>query len=104
VVQNVLEGGEMAKRVGTVEARQSFSRLVSEAGFRGEHIIIERGGTPLAVLIGFDEYERLMAVHTQEREVRFKRLLSIAGRNPDVSPEQVEADVAEAVAAVRRGA
>ena len=94
----------MAKRIGTVEARQSFSRLVSEAGFRGEHIIIERSGTPLAVLIGFGEYERLMAAQTQEREARFKRLLSVAGRNPDVPPEQVEADIAEAVAAVRRGA
>jgi hypothetical protein len=31
----------MTKRVGTVEARQSFSRLVSEAGFRGEHIIVD---------------------------------------------------------------
>lgn len=94
----------MTKRVGTVEARQSFSRLVSEAGFKGEHIIIERSGRPLAVLIGFDEYERLVAAHTREREARFKRLLSIAGRNPDVSPEQAEADVAEAVAAVRRTA
>jgi prevent-host-death family protein len=93
----------MAKRVGTVEARRSLSRLISEAGFRGEHIIIERNGTPMAVLIGIDEYERLIAAQTQEREARFKQLLSIAERNRDVSPEQVEADVAEAVAAVRGG-
>jgi prevent-host-death family protein len=91
----------MASRMGTVEARRSFSRLIGEAGFKGEHIIIERSGTPLAVLIGFDEYERLIAARAREREARFKRLLSIAERNPDVSPEQVEADVAEAVAAVR---
>lgn len=91
----------MALRVGTVEARRSFSRLIGEAGFKGEHIVIERSGTPMAVLIGFDEYERLIAARAREREERLKRLLSIAERNPDVSPEQVEADVAEAVAAVR---
>jgi len=93
----------MAKRVGTVEARRSFSRLIGEAGFRGEHIIIERSGTPMAVLIGIDEYERLIATQTREREARFKRLLSVAERNQDVSAEQVETDVAEAVAAVREG-
>ncbi len=91
----------MALRMGTVEARRSFSCLIGEAGFKGEHVVIERNGTPMAVLIGFDEYERLTAARTREREARLKRLLSIAGRNPDASPEQVEADVAEAVAAVR---
>lgn len=93
----------MARRVGTVEARRSFSRLIGEAGFKGEHIIIERSGTPMAVLIGIDEYERLIAAQAREREARFKRLLSIAERNQDVSPEQVESDVAKAVAAVREG-
>jgi prevent-host-death family protein len=93
----------VAKRVGTVEARRSFSRLVSEAGFGGEHVIIERNGTPMAVLIGIDEYERLIAAQAQERQARFKRLLSIAERNRDVSPERAEVDVAEAVAAVRGG-
>ncbi len=94
----------MARRVGTVEARQSFSRLISEARFGGEHVIIERSGAPMAVLIGIDEYERLMVVQAQQREARFKRLMSIAERNRDVSPEQVEADVAEAVEAARGGA
>ena len=93
----------MTIRIGTVEARQSFSRLIGEAGFKGEHIIIERSGTPMAVLIGFDEYERLMTIQAQEREARFKRLLSIAERNPEAATEQVETDVAEAVAAVREG-
>jgi prevent-host-death family protein len=93
----------MGKRVGTVEARRSFSRLISQAGFQGEHIIIERNGTPMAVLIGVDEYEKLVAAQAHEREARFERLLSVAERNQDVPPEQVEADVAEAVTAVREG-
>jgi prevent-host-death family protein len=91
----------MTRRVGTVEARRSFSRLISEAGFKGEHIIIERSGTPMAVLIGIDEYEMLVAAQAREREARFKRLLSIAERNQDISPEQVAADVGEAVTAVQ---
>jgi len=57
----------------------------------------------MLVVVHLAQYERLMADQVREREARFKRLLSIAERNQDVSPEQVEADVAEAVAAVRGG-
>ena len=58
---------------------------------------------PMAVFIGIDEYKRLIAAQAREREARFKRLLAIAVREQNVSPEQVEADVAEAVAVVRGG-
>jgi hypothetical protein len=39
----------------------------------------------------------------REREARFKRLLSIAERNQDVSPEQVADDVGEALTAMQGG-
>jgi hypothetical protein len=48
-----------------------------------------------------EEYRRLKAVYEQDRQDRFRRLLAIAERNRDIPPEQVEADVAAAVSAVR---
>ena len=48
-----------------------------------------------------EEYRRLKAIYEQEREERFRRLLAIAERNRAIPPEQVEADVATAVNAVR---
>jgi prevent-host-death family protein len=91
----------MTRRIGTVKARQSFSQLIGEAGFGGEHVIIERRGTPMAVLIGVDEYEELLAARARERERRFERLLSIAEHHQDATPVQVEQDVSEAVTCVR---
>ena len=49
--------------------------------------------------IPVEMYKRLIA----EREARFRVLDRIRGRLPEVPPEEVERDVAEAVAAVRAG-
>jgi len=51
-----------------------------------------------------EEYRRLKTIYEQEREERFRRLLAIAERNRAIPPEQVEADVAAAVNAVREQA
>ena len=59
-------GGRNGARVGTVEAGRSFSRLIGEAGFKGEYLVIERNGTPMAVLMGFDVHERPIAACTRD--------------------------------------
>lgn len=51
----------------------------------------------MAVLLSIDEYQRLMAA----REARFQIYDEIRARNQDERPEEIEADVAQAVAAVR---
>ncbi len=48
-------------------------------------------------IIPMEMYERLIA----EREARFQVLDRIRGCLPEVPPEEVERDVAEAVAAIR---
>ena len=88
----------MERRLSTVEVRKGFSRILNAAHFKGEHVIIERHGTPMAVLVGIDEYQRLMAA----RESRFQVYDEVRLKNQDKHPEEIEADVAEAVAAVRK--
>jgi len=89
----------MERRLSTVEARKSFSRLVNAAHFKGERVIVERHGAPMAVLLGIDEYRRLTAA----RDARFKVYDELREKNQDKTLEEVEADVAQAVAAVRQG-
>ncbi len=48
-------------------------------------------------VIPVEMYERVIA----EREARFQVLDRVRERLPEVSPEEVEQDVAEAIAAVR---
>jgi hypothetical protein len=49
-----------------------------------------------------EDYRRLKAIYDTDRKARFAAVLSIAERNRDIPPGQVEVDVADAVKAARR--
>jgi prevent-host-death family protein len=82
------------------EARANFSELVTEAGYAGQETIIERNSRPVAVIIGYEQYLALRQ-QASERAARFAVYDEIRARNPEAEPEQVEADVAAAMRAVR---
>ncbi len=50
----------MAKVVGVKEAHQKLTKLI-HAAEEGQQVVITREGTPVAVLLGADEYNSLMA-------------------------------------------
>jgi hypothetical protein len=60
-------------------------------------VVVERFGRPMVAIIPLEDYQRLIA----EREARFQVLDEIRQRLPDLPVEEVEQDVAEAIAAVR---
>jgi hypothetical protein len=55
----------------------------------------------LEIKTQLEEYRRLKTIYDKDRDARFQRLFSIAKRNQDIPVEQIEADVAAAVDAVR---
>jgi prevent-host-death family protein len=87
----------MAKSIGAREARNNFSQLLGQVHFGGQVVIVERFGRPMVAIVPVDEYQQLIA----EREARFQILDEIRRRLPDLPVEEVEQDVAEAIAAVR---
>ena len=87
----------MAKTMSAREARNNFSQLLGQVHFGDQVVIVERFGRPMVAIIPMDDYRRLIA----EREARFQVLDEIRRRMPDLPPEEVEQDVAEAIAAVR---
>jgi prevent-host-death family protein len=84
-------------RMGAREARNRFADLLGRVHYGGETVIVERSGKPMVAVIPVEMYERLIA----EREARFQVLDRIREQLPEVPAEEVERDVAEAVAAVR---
>ncbi len=50
----------MAKMVGVKEAHQHLTKLI-RAAEEGQQVVITREGTPVAILLGTDEYNSLMA-------------------------------------------
>ncbi|MBN1139224.1 MAG: type II toxin-antitoxin system Phd/YefM family antitoxin [Anaerolineae bacterium] len=93
----------MERTYSAAEARANFSQLITEAGYAGRETIIQRNNRPIAVILGYEEY---LALRRQagERAARFTVYDEIRARNAEAEPEQVEADVAEALRAVRREA
>lgn len=87
----------MVKTIGAREARSNFSQLLGQVHFGGQVVIVERFGRPMVAIIPLEDYQRLIA----EREARFEVLDEIRRRLPDLPVEEVEQDVAEAIAAVR---
>jgi len=87
----------MVKTMGAREARNNFSQLLGQVHFGGQVVIVERFGRPMVAVIPLEDYQQLIA----EREARFQVLDEIRQRLPDLSVEEVEQDVAEAIAAVR---
>jgi prevent-host-death family protein len=90
----------MVVRIGAREARNSFADLLGRVRYGGETVIVERSGKPMVAIIPAEVYEQLMA----EREARFQVVDRIHDRLPEYSVEEVQQDVAEAVAAVRADA
>ncbi len=88
----------MVVRMGAREARNNFAHLIGRVHYGGQVVIVERSGRPMVAVIPLEMYQRLVA----EREIRFQVLDRVRSRLPDLPPEEVEQDVAEAIAAVRK--
>lgn len=88
----------MANSVTTIELRNKLGEVLDRTFYRHETFVIERKGRRLAAIVPMEQYEQM-----QMRENRFdKNLARIRERFADLSPEEVEKMVDEAVRAVRR--
>jgi len=87
----------MVERMGAREARNRFADLVGSVHYGGQVVIVERSGKPMVAVIPVEMYQQFVA----EREARFQVLDRVHSRLPDVPEQEVEQDVAEAIAAVR---
>ena len=77
----------MATRIGTHEAKTRLSEYLNRVSYRGERIIVERHGKPVAALVSVEDLSRLEALDTaapdeeseEAREARFRQLMEEAG-------------------------
>jgi prevent-host-death family protein len=87
----------MVKRLSAKEARDRFAEILGQVHFGKDTVIVEKAGKPVAAVIDMERYERLARAWDEP----FAVLDRIRARNREKDPEQVERDVAAAIAAVR---
>ena len=79
--------------VTTTEVRRNFNAVLRRLNKRREHTIIQSSGTPVAVLLSMEEYERLMARERLAAFDNFARHLGMEVEKRGLSEEALLADL-----------
>ena len=87
----------MVKTISAMNVRQRLGQVMNEVQLRNDHYIVERAGKPIVAIVPVEEFQAWM----RRREKLFQEIDEVRARNRDADPTQVEADIEEAVAAVR---
>jgi prevent-host-death family protein len=88
----------MKRRLTAVEARKRLGEVLEGVFYRGDEVVIERAGKPMAVVIPASLYENI-----ERNRKRLLELIEIAQEgNKDVPYEVIQAEVDEAVREVRK--
>ena len=87
----------MRRRVSAGEARKRLGELLEGVFYRGDEVVIERAGKPMAVVIPAERYEAL----ERNRERLFDLVERAQQRNEDVPADAIEREVRAAVDEVR---
>ena len=88
----------MKRRLSAGEARKRLGELLEGVYYRGDEVVIERAGKPMAVVISAQRYRAL----ERNRERLFELVEQAQARNKDVPYHVIEREVTEAIEEVRR--
>ena len=82
------------------EARQQWRELLNKVFRKEARVIVEKSGIPVAAIVSAEDLERLTRLEAR-REDGWKAIQELRARNRDKDPEEVERDVADAMAEAR---
>ncbi|HEY8448468.1 MAG TPA: hypothetical protein VIL01_15310 [Thermomicrobiales bacterium] len=88
------------KTVAALEARQNWSQLLDTVSRREVRVLVEEGSIPVATLVSTEDLMHLNR-HDEKREQNFAILDDIGEAFKDVPAEEIEREVAKALAEVR---
>ena len=88
----------MVREAPAMTVRQNLGESLNEVQYRGDSIVITKGGKPVAAIVDIALYERIRRIRED-----FDRMLDqLAQAGKDLTEPQVESLVSEAVEASRR--
>ncbi len=94
----IVHGGviELLKTISAMKARQNLGQIMNEVSIRSDRYIIERNGKPLVAIVpvSFIEEQEL-------KKKKFLDLLDKAQNNSNISEDDIQSDIQEAVREVR---
>lgn len=82
--------------VSATEVRRRFGEMLKRAHNEDEHLIVERDGFPLAVIVPYNDYQSLMREHALRAFERFSRRLGREVEGQGITEEQLVEDLEDA--------
>ena len=81
--------------IKATEGHRSFGALLKRVFRSDEHLVVERDGFPVAVVMSYNEYERITGQRARAAFERFSRALSQEVERQGMTEEQLLATVKE---------
>ncbi|MGI5836673.1 MAG: type II toxin-antitoxin system Phd/YefM family antitoxin [Chloroflexota bacterium] len=91
----------VVQTVKASEAREHFSKLINRVFRREARVIVEKSGIPVAAIVSVEDLRRLNEFEAK-RDRKFELLDEIGEAFKDVPAEEIEREVAKAIAEVRQ--
>ncbi len=91
----------LTQTLNVTEARQQFSQLLNQVFRRQARVVVEKNGIPVAAIVSTDDLDELNRLEA-ERQKDFAVVDGIRAAFADVPDEELEREVARAVAEARR--
>lgn len=90
------------KIIGVTDLQRGFRKVIDEVAEDGVPYVLTRGSRPEAVLVPYEEYQRLEKLKEKEVVYELDRLLErTAARTEEISEDEVARDVDRARREVR---
>lgn len=88
----------MIREAAAMTVRQNLGELLNEIQYRHDQVVITKGGKPVAAMVDMQLFEKIRLFKGE-----FERLSAeLAGAYKNVEATTAEAEIAEAIAAVRK--
>jgi prevent-host-death family protein len=65
----------IASMLTATKAKSSFSAVLAQASYRGQRIVIKKGTRPTAVILGYEDYQRLVDLEDRYESALLSRSL-----------------------------
>jgi PHD/YefM family antitoxin component YafN of YafNO toxin-antitoxin module len=90
----------MTQTLNTADIKQQWSTLLDKIATREARVIVEEGGVPVAAIISLGDLKRLQRLEA-EQQADLATLRASQKGFKDVPPEELERELAKALAEVR---
>lgn len=93
----------MTQVINISEAREKWNEILNKVSRKETRVVVEKSGVPMAAVISVEDLERLNKLDAQRQDAFFI-LGEMREAFKDVPPEEIEREVAKALAEVRKEA